>query len=366
MKLLYITNQISGSGGLERVLSIKASHFADELGHEVHIVTLNDTHDSIFFKFSPKIQLHNISLRNSTIAYMLGYFKGVKKIISDIDPDIILVCDDGIKGFFVPFFNNGKTIVYERHVSKVVEQGEGKGSFSKRISTKIKYKLMDIGAKKFDSFIVLTEGNRKEWKSPNVRVIANPLPIFPEGVSALTEKKVIAVGKHCYQKGYDRLLMAWEVVTKQHPDWTLEIFGLSHPKHNLDQWSKNLRIDHTVNLKSPAKDIYNHYLNSSFHVLSSRYEGFGMVIIEAMACGLPSISFDCPHGPSDIITDHHNGLLVENGNIEEMANSICKLIEDENLRKRLGHNAKISVGRYKIREIGNVWNNLFLELANRH
>ncbi|MCR9227827.1 MAG: glycosyltransferase family 4 protein [Flavobacteriaceae bacterium] len=364
MKLLYITNQISGSGGLERVLSIKASYLTDKFNYEVHILTLNDSKDQLFFDFSPDIQFHNITLGTSTFSYIFDYIKGIKKVVSDINPDIVLVCDDGIKGFFVPYLLKNRPIVYERHVSKMVAHGEKKDSILKRISTKIKYILMDIGGKKFDAFIVLTEGNKKEWNLHNVQVIPNPLPIFPNNRADLTSKKVISVGKHCYQKGYDRLLRAWKLVNQEHPDWTLEIFGLFHPKHDLMKWSKDLKIDHAVKLHQPSKDIYQHYLDSSIHVLSSRYEGFGMVIIEAMACGLPSISYDCHHGPADIITEEYNGLLVENGNIEDLAKAICKLIENPELRFELGHNAKKSVSKYRIEEVAQKWNNLFINLKN--
>ncbi|SFC21143.1 Glycosyltransferase involved in cell wall bisynthesis [Flagellimonas taeanensis] len=367
MKLLYLTNQISGPGGLERVLSIKASYLCDQLGHEVHIITLNDKHDSIFFKFSPNIKLHNIHLKSSPIAYAHGYLQGIRKIIAEVNPDIILVCDDGLKGMLLPrLMGKTKPMVYERHVSKNIAVQSDSPSLLQKIKAKIQYTLMAWGGSKYDAFVVLTKGNLNEWKLQNLRVIPNPLSFAPGESSHDREKVVIAVGKHSFQKGYDLLMEAWKIVGPKHPDWKLEIYGKSNPNFSIEPLIEKYGLQSSVHLFGPTKEIDSKFLRSSIHVLSSRYEGFGMVITEAMACGLPSISFDCPYGPSDIITDGHNGLLVENGKTEDMANSISKLIEDDALRKRLGHNAKISVNRYKIREMGKVWHDLFLELANRH
>jgi glycosyltransferase involved in cell wall biosynthesis len=367
MKLLYLTNQISGPGGLERVLSIKASYLCDQLGHEVHIVTLNDKHDSIFFKFSPNIQLHNIHLKSSPIAYALGYLRGVRKTIAEVNPDIILVCDDGLKGMLLPrLIGKTKPMVYERHVSKNISMQSDSPSLLQKIKTKILYTLMSWGGSKYDAFVVLTQGNLNEWNLKNLRVIPNPLSFNPKESSDNREKVVIAVGRHCFQKGYDLLMEAWKIVGPKHPDWKLEIYGKPNPNFSIEPWVEKYGLQSSVHLFGPTKEIADKFLKSSIHVLSSRFEGFGMVITEAMACGLPSISFDCPYGPSDIITDLHNGLLVENGNTESMANSISKLIEDDILRTQLGHNAKLSVDRYQISEIGNVWNHLFLELTDRH
>ena len=192
MKLLYITNGINGSGGLERVLSIKASYVADALGYEVHILVLNNTDQNRFYFFSEKIQFHSIDVGGNTISYFLSYKKGIQKIVDQINPKIILVCDDGLKGFFLPTIikSNAKWI-YERHASQELNRQAGlKGKFST--------KLMRHHASKFHRFVVLTNANKTEWTSANVEVIPNPLSFYPKESSALDSKRFIVVGSHSY------------------------------------------------------------------------------------------------------------------------------------------------------------------------
>lgn len=364
MKLLYITNQISGPGGLERVLSIKASYFADDLKHDVHILTLNDNAIQPFFNFSPAISFHNINIERSPISYILGYLKGIKQTISKIDPDIVLICDDGLKGMLLPrLIGKTKPMIYERHVSKNVAVQSDHPSFTKKLKTRILHKLMATGGAKYDAFVVLTQGNLNEWKLKNLRVIPNPLSFNPMDSSDHKEKIVIAVGKHCFQKGYDLLMEAWKSVHEKHPEWKLEIYGTQNPGFSIKPLIDKYNLDTSVVINDPTKEIAKKFKKSSIHVLSSRYEGFGMVITEAMACGLPSISFDCPYGPSDIITEGENGLLVKNGDTKALGNALCKLIEDDAYRTMLGKNAKKSVNRYKIEEIAKQWNSLFNELV---
>lgn len=364
MKLLYITNQISGPGGLERVLSIKASYFADKLGHDVHILTLNDTTDSLFFDFSSAIQTHNIELKRSPVHYIKGYLKGVKNTISKVAPDIILVCDDGLKGMLLPLLiGKSRPMIYERHVSKNIVFKNENPSLLQKLKNKIQFKLMSWGASKYDAFVVLTNGNLKEWNLPNLTVIPNPLSFSPQINSLEKSKSVIAVGKHCFQKGYDLLVEAWRAVNQKHPDWKLEIYGTKNPHFSVTPMIDTYNLNSSILLHNPTKDIASEFQRTAIHVLSSRFEGFGMVITEAMACGLPSISFDCPYGPSDIITDGENGLLVKNGDTEALSNAICQLIEDKEFRERLGKNAIESINRYKIEEIANQWNSLFKSIA---
>jgi glycosyltransferase involved in cell wall biosynthesis len=281
-----------------------------------------------------------------------------------IQPDIICVCDDGLKAFFIPQFLKTKApIIYERHVSKEIEMNE-KFNLLKKISIKIKWMLMNCLAPYFSSFIVLTNGNVNEWKHlKNLKVIPNPLSFCSEQSSSLRSKKVIAVGKQGYQKGYDRLLPAWKKVVEKHPDWHLEIYGTIAPEMKLAAQAQELNIENSVHFYPPEKDIQSKYLEASIYVMPSRFEGFGMVLIEAMTCGLPCVSFDCPHGPADIITHGEDGFLIENGNIEQMANSVMQLIGDELFRIKMGNSAKQNVQRFLPEHIMRQWDVLFESLV---
>ncbi len=368
MKLLYITNAINGSGGLERVLSIKASYLSDVLGYEVHIIVLNQGDAPLFYTFSSKIIIHDIKVIGNPLKYFYSYSKGMKNVISIVKPDIISVCDDGLKGFFIPFILNKKlNIIYERHAS--VNLNINKNSLKKGLFTQFKdamlHYTMQNRAKSFDKFVVLTNGNLKEWKSNNVEVIPNPLSFFSNDSSDYNSKRIIAVGSHSYNKGYDLLLTSWSKVVQKHPDWILDIFGKKDRLETFVKLSNTLHLEQNVIFHDPVIDIEKKYLEASIMVLPSRSEGFGMVLIEAMACGLPCISFNCPHGPGDIIKNNEDGFLIENGNVEEFANKLILLIENKELRVTMGNTAKNNAKQYLPENIMNKWTHLFESLLNK-
>ena len=276
MKLLYITNGINGAGGLERVLSVKASYLAEVLGYEVHILRLNESAELPFYTFSPKITLHSIAVGGNAARYLQSYIQGIKQIIRQVQPNVISVCDDGLKAFFLPLFLSRQCpLVYERHVSKQIEMNIDY-PFWKKGWIYFKWLLMSLLAKQFSKFVVLTTGNVKEWKMlSNIEVIPNPTSFYPQASSTLLNKKVIAVGKHGYQKGYDRLLDAWYLVQLQYPDWHLEIYGKIQPDQNLNKQASQLGITESVSFYPPTQSIESKYLDSSVYVMSSRFEGFG-------------------------------------------------------------------------------------------
>lgn len=358
MKLLYITNGINGSGGLERVLSVKSSVLADNYGYRVTIATLNEEEHRPFYQFSPKVKFKTFYAKGNPLNYILQYRKSIKQLVKEVQPDVISVCDDGLKGFYVPSFLKTKAkIIYERHASVNLNAGAGiKGNLI-RI-------LMHRQISKFDRFVVLTKGNLKEWNQPNVTVIPNPIGFQSEQSAELENKKIIAVGSHSYNKGYDLLIRVWKIIQNQKPDWELNIYGKIDTDRTFVKIAEKEGLKN-IFFKPPIKDIRSAYLDASILVMSSRSEGFGMVLTEAMECGLPCVAFDCPSGPADIISEGEDGFLIEPENTNQMVDRLLQLIEDKTLRKQMGKTAKQNVKRFSADQILKKWDNLFNELLNK-
>lgn len=369
MRILYITNGIDGSGGLERVLSLKASWLADTQGYEVHILVLNEAYQQPFFSFSPKIIFHSITVGGNPFAYWRSYSKGLVAQVKAIQPQLILVCDDGLKAFFTPLFlKKYAPLVYERHVSRAVFTGTQKGLLP-RILKGVQARFITRLATRFDRFVVLTDSNCKEWPLSNLTVIPNPLPFCPEAVSSQREKVVLAVGKQSYQKGYDMLVHAWAQIAADFPDWRLEVYGKLDPNQGLESLAKTMQVDSTVYFYPPQKDISAQYQKASLYIMSSRYEGFGMVLIEAMAHGLPCVTFDCPYGPGDLVQHETTGLVIPSGDVAALAQGLARLMGDAPLRESWGRTAREGVTKYSMDTVGQQWIALFetvVEARNFH
>ena len=362
MKLLYITNGITAPAGLERVLSIKASYFSDVLNYEVHIITLNELNSKPFYEFSSNIIIHNVEIKRTISGYLFSYIKQIRSIVHTISPDIISVCDDGLKGLFVPMWLGKKhcSIIYERHVSKTIQLGGN----SPKLLHKLQFLLMNIGARSYDKFIVLTNESTKEWPLlNNIQVIPNPLPFYPKEKALLVNKKLITVGRFVPQKGYDRLIKLWPKIYNRYSDWTLHLYGTGPDEQLLKEIIENNNVK-GVYLHAPVKNIKDAYIDASIYVLPSRFEGFGMVLIEAMACGLPCVSFDCPCGPADIIKNDIDGFLVPINQEDLLIQKITLLMENNKLRESMGLEAKKNVSRYSVENVCNEWDILFKKLCN--
>ncbi len=357
MKLLYITNGITGAGGLERVLSVKTSMLADDFGYTVHILSLNEGGVKPFFTFSDKVVLHSAEVSGNRVCYFFKYITGIHKTVSEVQPEIICVCDDALKGFFLPYMIRTEAKwIYESHAS--VNLGDRGSGVS--VGGKFQHLLKQVLGKAFSKIVLLTESNKKEWALDNLVIIPNPLPFQTSAVSSLHSKKVIAVGSFGYNKGYDLLLKIWQNIETSFPDWELNIYGKG-TYENLFSEADKLGLQR-VNFHQPVPDIAPKYLESSIFVLPSRSEGFGMVIIEAMSCGLPVVSFDCPHGPGDIITDGKDGFLVENSDTEIFAKKLKLLMQDENLRRQLGAYGQQTAKKYLPEKIVQQWEDLIKKI----
>lgn len=366
MKLLYLVPKINDEGGVARVLSIKANYFVEKLGYEVHILTQNGGNFPLFYKFIDAINLLDISLKGSKINFFFQYKKAIQNVVDTVNPDVILVCDNGLKAFIIPFILQTKIpILFECHGSKFVEENFKRETLFAEKFSQIKCNYKNFGARKFNKFVALSDESLKEWTVDNTAVIPNPVWIENPFVAELNTKKVIAVGRHSYEKGWDRLLLIWQKTIEKYPDWILEIYGNSDGSDSLQQTANSLNLTRNIVLFEPVKKIEDKYLEASIYLMTSRSEGFPMALVEAMALGLPCVAYDCPVGPRSIIINNENGFLVEDGNMDSFVQKLELLIEDQNLRIEMGKNAKKSISRYDLNSVMLQWKSLLEGLVQK-
>lgn len=373
MKIVYCIYGTFNSGGMERVLSIKANYLVDKLGYDIHIVTTNQKDQSSFFQFSPLIKMHDLNVnyagenQNSISKKILPFLfklkehkRKLKKLLFEIKPDITISMF-GNDMFFLNDINDGSKKIIEAHFSRFHRLQLGrKGIF--KLADIFRDKLNVNLCKKFDKFVVLTEEDKTYWKGfDNIEVIPNPCSFETNSCRAdLKKKQVLAVGRYTYQKGFDLLIDIWEIVNKKKPDWTLKIIGNGVLHQELTEKIKEKRLEEVIVLKpAESEQIAKEYLSSSIYALSSRYEGFPMVLLEAAVCGLPIVAFECKCGPKDIIENGTNGFLIQEGDINAFANAIMELINNEDTRRKMGDNIYLTSNSFGVGSIMKKWQRLF-------
>lgn len=374
MRIVYLTPSLYIAGGLERVLSLKVNYFADILGYDITIILTDGKNNPFFYPLSDKIEVINLNL-NFDDLWACGFLKKVllylwkqyryklllRKELLRLKPDItVSLLRREIN--FLNTIKDGSKKIGEMHINRAnyrtIDNRETnifKMTFARFWSNSLVKHLASL-----DRLVVLTEKDCEMWSElSNVVVIPNPLSFTPKHVSSLENKRVLAIARYSHEKGIDLLLQAWAIVSEKCKDWRLDIFG-DGDTAIYEQQIRDLGIDTSrCSLNGRTDNVENEYCESSMYVLSSRFEGFGIVLLEAMACGLPIVSFDCPWGPRSIIINQQDGLLVDNGNVEALASAMMRVISDDNLRQKLASSALANVRRFKLEEIANQWKQLF-------
>jgi len=379
MKLVYIYPEITIKGGTDKVIVTKANYFAQH-GYDVTIITESQMEREFAFPLDSNVRHIDMELdfnsqyscgilKRAYIYYTLmsKYRRRLNRVLKEEKADIIITTM-GRSLDFITDIHDGSIKIGEAHTTKAHLRGlhlmELRGGVYRLMAKYMRWK-MSKHVSRLDAIVLLTNQDASNWPEAKYTcVIPNSLPSFPLKSAMLLNKQVIMVGRYNDAKGYDYLIPAWEKVHQRYPDWVLNVYGSGELYNQVVRWIEERHLESAIVLHEPTSNIMEKYMESSICVLSSRYEGFSMVLVEAMSCGVPCVSFDCPYGPRTIIKNGEDGLLIEHLNVEALAAGICKLIEDDNLRKKLGKNAQKSVIRYSQDSVMILWTNLFDSLVS--
>lgn len=376
-KIVYCTPALYSAGGTERVVSLKANYFAEILGYDVTIIVTEGKNGNSFFPLSDKVKVINLGLNFeelwniSFLKKVFLYLKKQRKYRKLLSNELLRICPDITITTLrreINFLNSipdGSKKIGEQHLSR---------SNYRRIDTRFSryyerffYKWWKdriiTSLAKLDKVVVLTEDAEAEWPElSNITMIPDPLSISPKRHSLLKNKRIITIGRYSYEKGYDLLLKIWSKVEKRSRDWQLDIFAMGDPTPYV-KLMDDLSIDQKrCRLHSSVVDVGAEYLRSSILAQPSRTEGFGLVIIEAMACGLPVVSFDCENGPHSIITEGEDGFLVPPFDLDLFADRLVQLMNDYELRLSMGMAGQKKSQYFQIESVGQKWKQLFDEL----
>ena len=365
MKIGIIVTDLYQLGGVERVALLLGKIFTEILHHEVTIFSCltRPGEGSAFFECSDKIKIVHLSEKLDPESWLVKssfsqktflkfrILSELKKHCQNSAPDILIstVCWCNC---FLPFYKNSAKNIACEH-----------GSFS---AIPLPYRWASWLFFRFsDAVVLLTEGNAANYTfvKPEKRfVIPNMLSFVPEQVSACTAKRILSLTRFTHEKGNDMLLEIAAKLKKLIPDWQIDVFGAGADEAMLKARADELELNGFLHFHTPTANAPQELLNSSIYILYSRSEGLPMVLLEAQACGVPTVSFACGHGPGAIISDNTDGILVPPENIDEFVQAVTTLANDEALRKKFGSAAKLNSQRFSPEKIAALWQSLFEKL----
>lgn len=376
-KIVYFVGGLLSPNGMGAILSQKINYLAEHTNYDLYMILTEKAGAPWFYDINPKVKWVNFDINFDELDVMPIYKKVLfywlkqrkfRQMFTDylmkVRPDItVSICRREIN--FINNIKDGSKKVAEIHFARPFYRRFEKPFFPKLINEWISN--LWVGSlikqlKRLDRFVVLTKEDSKNWPElTNLVVIPNFVFSNTSLKSDLSSKRVVAVGRYSWQKGFDMLIDAWKIVSARHPDWHLDIYG-SGDNISYQKLADELCLSSSVTCHKSVDHVYEKYSESSIYVLSSRYEGFGLVLVEAMGTGLPVVSFACPCGPRDIIEDGVSGYLVEAGDVRKMAEKICYLIENRDVRESMGRAAIARAGMFSRDQVMHRWIELFESL----
>jgi len=376
-KIVYIVGGLYQPSGMGQVLSCKVNYLATHTNWQLYVVLTERADLPFFYKLNPNIQFVNFNINFDELDTMPliikireyhkkqnTYKKKLTSFLMKVKPNIT-VSAVRREINFINDIPDGSRKIGEIHFEKQFYRHFDKSYLPDCVNKWITEKWQGALIKqlaRLDKFVILTEEDARNWcMLSNKAVIPNPLTKYPDVHSCQNSKTVISVGRYDPVKGFDMLIDAWAVVSNTHPDWRLKIIGPGDKTPYLEQ-IKRLNLEHYISCRDASDRIYDEMAEASFYVLSSRSEGFGLVLVEAMAVGLPCVAFSCSPGPRDIVSDHQDGMLVEKNNVHKLAEAICFMIEHDKERQEYAAQARANSERYRIENIMYKWISLFRDV----
>ncbi len=379
VRILFVLRSFAMLAGTERVVSNKLNWLANH-GYEVALVTYEQGSHPMAYELHPSIRVTDLDVRFFTtnrlplyqryIAYrrMKRLFRQrLQQVVDDFRPDIIMTTTYSLKiADEILKVRGGTHLVMESHetCSTVMKAYDYRSRPLMRMVAqwydRQYYQIVD----RFDQLVTLTAGDAAEWqrhiKVP-VSVIPNPLMYYPSTLSdkPATGHRFISVGRLERVKGFDRLITAFARIAEQCEDWCLDIYGQGSEEVALRAQIAQYGLEQRILIHQPTPHIYDAYQQSDCYVLTSRHEGFGMVLLEAMSCGLPCVAFDCPYGPGEVIKNGETGWLVRNDDVEQLAERLLWVATHDDERQQLGETARQQVLQYQNDAVMQQWTNLF-------
>lgn len=344
MKIIFIIHSLHKVGGAETVLTRLANYFSSNLNHEVLLCSLSDY--KIHFELDEKIYVIDKN-KTKNLNNITKQVKYIKKTITKFQPDIVIS--------FVTAINIISIISAKLAATPIIISE--RSSYDYGVKNRLWSFLRWISYPHADTLVLPTAEERKKYYySKKVNIIKNPLKNQKNDLIANRENIILAVGSLKRVKGFDMLITSFKQLSKN--NWKLIILGEGELRLELETQIKELKLDNQVLLLGHTDNTEAYYKKASLFVLSSRSEGYPNVLCEAMSYGCPPIAFDCPTGPKDIIQHEKNGLLVQAEDTQQLTYAIERLIQNDNLRTKLGEEAQKISTELHIDKISKQWEEL--------
>lgn len=374
MKIAYLLQSTFNFGGTERVTINKCNYWA-ERGDDVTIITTDQRGRANSFALDSRVKVVDLGV-NYTLSrdyytpksYLCYPFKKVshKKRLAKVlnyEKFDIVVHAFGQGAEWIHSLKDGSRKVFEFHFSHNYRLMDNRGGLGGMIA-RLRSRSEEANMKKYDRFVVLTKEDMIDWgESANMDYVYNATSFPLDKSSELSSKRAVAIGRLSYEKGYDNLIEVWGKVAKINPDWQLHIYGSGELEEEIKVQIKDAGLQEFIFIHPPTQKVMDEILDSSMLVSTSRYEGFHLVLVEAMTVGVPLACYAYKNGPSEIIRDGVDGYLVPEGDVEGLAARINEMIENRELRAQMGKNAKQRVKElFTMEVVMQKWASIFDEL----